>query len=161
MCYRTGKYTVCRRVRASFSPEIVQAVAEKGLKNLPTLTWLVFLSYIVLNFLGSQCLEGFSRSLVFLLISLPSVHGVRFRHRRSLGIPRDERICTICDSGEVGDEFNYLLNCSDEIVKRNRTKCVDKYYNTIPTCPNSVASWTWLQILRMLSSLDLLVVFLS
>jgi len=24
-CYRTGKHTVCRRVRASFSPEILQA----------------------------------------------------------------------------------------------------------------------------------------
>ena len=31
MCYRTGKYTVCRRVRASFSPEIVHAGTVKGL----------------------------------------------------------------------------------------------------------------------------------
>jgi len=30
-CYRTGKYTVCRLVRASFSPEILQAGAVKGL----------------------------------------------------------------------------------------------------------------------------------
>ena len=30
-CYRTGKYTVCRRVRAFFSPEILQAGAVKGL----------------------------------------------------------------------------------------------------------------------------------
>ena len=30
-CYRTGKYTVCRRVRASFSPEILQVGAVKGL----------------------------------------------------------------------------------------------------------------------------------
>ena len=30
-CYRTGKYTDCRRVRASFSPEILQAWAVKGL----------------------------------------------------------------------------------------------------------------------------------
>ena len=29
--YRTGKYTVFRRVRASFSPEILQAGAVKGL----------------------------------------------------------------------------------------------------------------------------------
>ena len=41
-CYRTGKYTVCRLVRASFSPEILQAGAVKGLKktkgeNLPTI----------------------------------------------------------------------------------------------------------------------------
>ena len=30
-CYRTGKYTVCRRYRASFSPEILQSGAVKGL----------------------------------------------------------------------------------------------------------------------------------
>ena len=28
---RAGKYTLCRRVRASFSPEILQAGAVKGL----------------------------------------------------------------------------------------------------------------------------------
>ena len=30
-CYRTGVYTVCRRVCASFSPEILQAGTVKGL----------------------------------------------------------------------------------------------------------------------------------
>ena len=50
------------------------------------------------------------------------------QHRRLLGIPRNERIFTICDCGEVGDEFHYLLNCSNESVQRNRTKYVDKYY---------------------------------
>ena len=30
-CYRTEKYTVCRCVRASFSPEILQAGEVKGL----------------------------------------------------------------------------------------------------------------------------------
>ena len=30
-CYRTGKYTVCRRVRASFIPEVLRAGAVKGL----------------------------------------------------------------------------------------------------------------------------------
>ena len=33
MRYRTEKYTVCRRVCASFSPEIVRAGAVKGLKT--------------------------------------------------------------------------------------------------------------------------------
>ena len=37
-CYRTGKYTVCRRVRASFSPEILQAGAVKGSMKLKRLT---------------------------------------------------------------------------------------------------------------------------
>ena len=31
MCYRTRRNIVCRRVRASFSPEILQAGAVKGL----------------------------------------------------------------------------------------------------------------------------------
>ena len=31
ICYGTGKYTVRRRVRAFFSPEILQAVAVNGL----------------------------------------------------------------------------------------------------------------------------------
>ena len=33
MCYRTGKYTVCRRGCASFSLEILQAGAVKGLNT--------------------------------------------------------------------------------------------------------------------------------
>ena len=33
-CYRTGKYTVCRQVHVSFSPEILPAAAVKGLKIL-------------------------------------------------------------------------------------------------------------------------------
>ena len=32
-CYRTGKYTVCRRVRTSFSPENVQAGGSEGVNN--------------------------------------------------------------------------------------------------------------------------------
>ena len=42
-CYSTGKYTVCRRVRVSFSPEILQALAVKGLiPILGIIHWLPF-----------------------------------------------------------------------------------------------------------------------
>ena len=53
----------------------------------------------------------------------------------SLSIWKDERICTVCDSGGVGDEFHYWLNCSNENVKRNCTKYVDKYYTYHPNVP--------------------------
>ena len=33
MCYRTGKYTVCRRVCASFTPDILQAGEVNGLNT--------------------------------------------------------------------------------------------------------------------------------
>ena len=52
-----------------------------------------------------------------------------------MGIPRDERICTVCDRGEVRDEFHDLLDCSNENVKRNRTMYVDKYYTHHPKVP--------------------------
>ena len=69
-------------------------------------------------------------------LDLVTTDSVPIQQRRSLGIPRDERICTVCDTGEVGDEFYYLLNCSNENVKRNRTKYVDKYYTHHPNVPN-------------------------
>ena len=34
MCHRTRKYTVCRRVRASFGPNILQVGAVKGLSKV-------------------------------------------------------------------------------------------------------------------------------
>ena len=40
MCYRTGEYTVCRRVRASFSPEILQSGAVNGLRMVRGLVLL-------------------------------------------------------------------------------------------------------------------------
>ena len=64
-----------------------------------------------------------------------SNHRLPIQQRRSFGIPSDERICTVCDNGKVGDEFHSLLNCSNENVKRNRTKYVDKYYTHHPNVP--------------------------
>ena len=64
-----------------------------------------------------------------------SNHRLPIQQRRSSGIPRDKRICTVCDSGVVGDEFHNLLNCSNENIKRNRTKYVDKYYAHQPNVP--------------------------
>ena len=49
-CYRTGKYTVCRRVRAFFSSEIVQAVVMKGFTYLLT-------KYVIRCFTSSQPLR--------------------------------------------------------------------------------------------------------
>ena len=93
------------------------------------LIWhMYFLCVCILTYLPSILRQ---RVLKFRL----SNHRLPVQQRRSLGIPRDERICTVCDSGEVGDEFHYLLNCSNENVKRNRTKYVDKYYTHHPNVP--------------------------
>ena len=57
--------------------------------------------------------------------------GTAFEEKGELYRP-EVRLCAVCDSGEVGDEFHYLLNRSNENVKRNRTKHVDKYYTHHP-----------------------------
>ena len=52
-----------------------------------------------------------------------------------LPIQQRRLLCISRDSGELGDEFHYLLNCSNENVKRNRTKYADKYYTHHPNVP--------------------------
>ena len=50
MCYRTGKHAVCRRVPASFSPEMLQAWAVKGLILRIALILLSLLTCSLLSF---------------------------------------------------------------------------------------------------------------
>ena len=116
------QWTVGQRLRVQFIQEWQSRVAENS----------VCCNYCL--FKKKFCFEEY-------LTYLPSIlrqRVLKFRlrnHRRSLSIPRDKRICTICNSGEVGDEFHYLLNCSKENVKRNHTKYVDKYYPYHPNVP--------------------------
>ena len=52
MCYRTGKYTVCRRVRVSFSPEILHAGTVKGKRGTEAKTHVgpIFFFKLCANF---------------------------------------------------------------------------------------------------------------
>ena len=84
------------------------------------------------------------------LIYLPSIlrqrvlkfrlsnHRLPIQQRRSLGIPRDERICTVCDGGEVGDEFHYFLNYSMKMSRETVLSMLINIIHIIPTCPNFV-----------------------
>ena len=117
----TFKRIVKQRLRDQFIQEWQSRVAENSVCSNYCLfkKKVCFTEY--LTYLPSTLRQ---RVLEFIL----SNHRLPIQQRRLLGIPRDERICTVCDIGEVGDEFHYLLNCSNENVKRNRTKHVDKYY---------------------------------
>ena len=45
------------------------------------------------------------------------------QQKRSLRLPKDERICIIRNSGEVGGEYDNVLNCSNENAKnKNKQK---------------------------------------
>ena len=46
------------------------------------------------------------------------------------GLPIDERLCTICDTHEIGDEFHYLYNCTH--FNDLRSRCLKRYFYTHP-----------------------------
>ncbi len=41
-------------------------------------------------------------------------------------IERNERLCHLCETGNIGDEFHYLLECS--FFRDTRKQFLDKYY---------------------------------
>ena len=119
---------VMQRLRDQFIQEWQSRVAENSVCS--NYRW----------FKNKCCFEEYLTSLPSILRQRVlkfrlSTRRLPIQQRRSLDIPRDERICTVYDSGEVGDEFHYVLNCSNENVKRNRTKYVDKYYTHHPNVP--------------------------
>ena len=122
------KRTVKQRLRDQFIQEWQSRVAENSVCSNYRLFKKKFCFEDYLTYLPSTLRQ---RVLEFRF----NKHRLPIQQRRSLGIPRDERICTVCDSGEVEDEFHYLHNCSNENVKRNRTKCVDKSYTHHPNVP--------------------------
>ena len=47
-------------------------------------------------------------------------------------VPRNERICTLCNCNALADEFHYLFNCTDEFIKKSRIENLDEYYRLRP-----------------------------
>ena len=48
--------------------------------------------------------------------------------RSKLSIPRQERICTKCRKGLMGDEFHFLFECN--VLEKLRILVIPKYYRT-------------------------------
>lgn len=47
-----------------------------------------------------------------------------------LCLERSKRVCTLCISGEIGDEFHYLFKCKH--FSRKRAECIKNYYTHRP-----------------------------
>ena len=48
-------------------------------------------------------------------------------------VPREERICPKCESGQVGDEFHFLLTCGNPELVVLRGKYISPYYTINPS----------------------------
>lgn len=60
-----------------------------------------------------------------------SNHNLPIETGRWMGINREDRICSLCDSG-IGDEFHYLFICKNIEVTGIREKFIPKYYYENP-----------------------------
>ena len=57
-----------------------------------------------------------------------SNHKLPIHSQRFAGIQRSERVCELCNSEEIGDEFHYLFNCQDATIARERKKLLNAYF---------------------------------
>ena len=48
-------------------------------------------------------------------------------------VPRENRICTKCNSGQVGDEYHFILTCSNPTLIELREKYISPYYSGQPS----------------------------
>ena len=54
------------------------------------------------------------------------------RHKR-ISVPREQRICTKCDSGLLGDEFHFILICTNPVLLELREKYISPFYTLSPS----------------------------
>ena len=72
----------------------------------------------------------------YLIVSIPDLCTLTYfaiEGGRYLNIPKHERICTACNSGEVEDEEHFLLNCS--LYKPLRQVLCSKLVKFTHRCP--------------------------
>ena len=51
---------------------------------------------------------------------------------RYFNVPRSERLCTLCNCNDIGDEYHYLLVCKHRPILQERQLLVKRYYYTNP-----------------------------
>ena len=56
-----------------------------------------------------------------------SNHKLPIHAQRFLNISRGERVCVMCDAGEIGDEYHYIFKCKDERIVNERIKALSPY----------------------------------
>ena len=51
-----------------------------------------------------------------------------------VGIKRDDRVCTLCESHDIGDEFHYIFTCS--FFSNDRQRYIESKYRKFPSAFN-------------------------
>lgn len=84
-----------------------------------------------------------------------SNHRLPVETGRWYGIPLNERMCTYCNKGEIGDEFHFILQCPN--FSQSRKKFIDKCYYERP----NVLKFSNLMSTQNIKMLKKLCIFIS
>ena len=57
-----------------------------------------------------------------------SAHKLPVESGRYTKTPYEDRVCTLCQSNEIGDEFHYLLSCSNQNISETRNTFLNELY---------------------------------
>ena len=107
-CYRSGKCTVCRRVRAAFSPEILQAGAVKGL-NYDRNRTDVSKANPVLD-TGLKTKNKTNKKLKFLFSVTPGTRSPHCCDNREECLCNEEPGSSGCDTTSADPRANYSIH---------------------------------------------------
>ena len=61
-----------------------------------------------------------------------SAHRLPVEQGRHKGVPRDQRLCKLCTSSEVGNEIHYLSKCTHPRFAHTRSLFIEKLYRINP-----------------------------
>jgi hypothetical protein len=57
-----------------------------------------------------------------------SAHKLPVESGRYTKTPYEDQVCTLCQSNEIGDEFHYLLSCSNQNISETRNIFLNELY---------------------------------
>ena len=83
------------------------------------------------DFCFEEYLDKLPKSLAFYLCKFRTMnHNMPIEKGRYLGIERNHRLCHLCNSYLLGDEYHYLFECTH--FSADRRKYIQRYYFTHP-----------------------------
>jgi hypothetical protein len=87
------------------------------IKLLRTLAQVNYIIFIFEEYLHEICNVKHRQAITKMRIS---AHKLPLESSRYNKTPYEDRFCTLCQSNEIGDEFHYLLSCSNQKISDTR-----------------------------------------
>ena len=134
-----GKSFIWLSQGQNISNDLLKLQVKQSLRDQFIQQWSsdIFTSSKCCNYRIFKCEFGFETYLTKLPIKLREFF-TKFRCRNHklpieqgiyAGIAKDERLCTLCDLNEMGDEFHYLFNCTHfSLVRKTHLKKFYRYH---------------------------------